>query len=439
MRQRQSTTLGTSSLLLAVTLTCAACSSIRTLMPTPLVYGLGNVTAFEALDPALTSNTVEVLYATDRAPTKDPETGQPRYSFERDPSFAIGVADVLLGPDLSWAELETDVQTGNRRQNIPLTLASVREIARTPPGPYPYELVNGQFVLPESLQRRIDEDFKTGGKYLLQALARTKRKEAFIYVHGVGNSFEDALFVGAEFWHYLGREGLPVVYTWPAGHPGFGGYGYDRESSEFTISHFREFLLGLASFKEIERIHIIAHSRGTDVVTTALRELFAETRAAGLNPSEVFRIGNLVLAAPDLDFSVVQQRSTRISYDVERMTIYTSKRDKAIGIASWLFDSGLRVGGVGLDDLTPEMRAALARQENIAMVQYVGAKGGDYGHNYFRLNPSVASDLVLLLRYDLAPGIENGRPLRPRVPGFWEIDDDYLVPAATDRAGTRPN
>ena len=101
------------------------------------------------------------------------------------------------------------------------------------------------------------------------------------------------------------------------------------------------------------------------------------------------------------------------------MTIYTSKRDKAIGIASWLFDSGLRVGGVGLDDLTPEMRAALAKQENIAMVQYVGAKGGDYGHNYFRLNPSVASDLVLLLRYDLAPGIEHGRPLRPRVPGLW--------------------
>ena len=45
------------------------------------------------------------------------------------------------------------------------------------------------------------------------------------------DSFEDAIFRIAELWHFLGREGVPIAYTWPAGHPGLlRGYNYDRES-----------------------------------------------------------------------------------------------------------------------------------------------------------------------------------------------------------------
>ena len=43
----------------------------------------------------------------------------------------------------------------------------------------------------------------------------------------------------AEFWHFLGRLGVPLKYTWPAGRPGLNGYSYDRESSEFTVNHRR--------------------------------------------------------------------------------------------------------------------------------------------------------------------------------------------------------
>ena len=61
-----------------------------------------------------------------------------------------------------------------------------------------------------------------------------------------------------------------------------------------------------------------------------------------------------------------------------------------------------------------------------AVVQYEGRTGGRHGHDYFRTNPAVASDLVLTVRYGRSPGAENGRPLEHVEGLFWKIDDDYL-------------
>ena len=63
-----------------------------------------------------------------------------------------------------------------------------------------------------------------------------------------------------------------------------------------------------------------------------------------------------------------------------------------------------------------------------AVIQYEGRTGGAHGHNYFRTNPAVASDLILTVRYGRAPGTENGRPLEHVRGLFWRIDDDYLKP-----------
>ena len=52
-------------------------------------------------------------------------------------------------------------------------------------------------------------------------------------------------------------------------------------------------------------------------------------------------------------------------------------------------------------------------------------EGDFFGHTYFCLNRAVSSDLILILRDNLDPGTENGRPLKRRKGGFWEIHDDY--------------
>ena len=72
-------------------------------------------------------------------------------------------------------------------------------------------------------------------------------------------------------------------------------YSYDRESGEFTLFHFKQLVRFVSAIPEVEKVHLIAHSRGTDVVSTAMRELVIETRAAGSDPRERYRIDNIVL------------------------------------------------------------------------------------------------------------------------------------------------
>jgi esterase/lipase superfamily enzyme len=70
------------------------------------------------------------------------------------------------------------------------------------------------------------------------------------------------------------------VYSWPAGQAGLlRGYSGDRESGEFTVFHLKEFIRTIAAIDEVEKINFSAHSRGTDVILTALRELIIEARA----------------------------------------------------------------------------------------------------------------------------------------------------------------
>jgi esterase/lipase superfamily enzyme len=264
-------------------------------------------------------------------------------------------------------------------------------------------------------------------------LAQTPRKEVFIYVHGYHNSFQDAALATAELWHFLGREGVPLFYTWPAGYPGIFGYTYDRESSEFTVFHFKNLLRYLASFPEVENVHIIAHSRGTDVVTAGLRELIIEARASGHNPRDKLKVKNLVLAAPDLDVQVVEQRwiAEKFGLGVERLTVYTSPADKAIGISETLFSSPRgRIGTFDLSEVSSAQAAVLKKRPptNTAFVAYSGAAGG-IGHSYYRTDPTASSDLILMLRYDLDPG-DPGRPLEHVGAIFWKIPPGYPDPDA---------
>ncbi|QQO54308.1 MAG: alpha/beta hydrolase [Thiohalocapsa sp. PB-PSB1] len=34
-------------------------------------------------------------------------------------------------------------------------------------------------------------------------------------MHGVATGFDDAVLDLASIWHFLGREGVPIAYTWP--------------------------------------------------------------------------------------------------------------------------------------------------------------------------------------------------------------------------------
>jgi esterase/lipase superfamily enzyme len=327
-------------------------------------------------------------------------------------------------------------QTHDRVEPFALEITSIEEIVRNAPTPLAHTEIDGQIVTRPDLERQLEDNKEAFRRSFLQKLDLSQRKEVFIYVHGYHNTFDDAAFAMAELWHFLGRIGVPIFYTWPAGYPGLFGYTYDRESSEFTVYHLRELLQLLASWPEVEKIHLIAHSRGTDVALNAVRELSIKARAAGYDPRQKLKIHNLVLAAPDLDLQVASQRivGDYLSISVKRFTVYASPRDKAIGVASRLFASPRgRLGTLGLEALPESVSGVLEYSgANLAIINFDASagngeyKGDRFGHSYFLNAPAVSSDLLLMLRDDLDPG-PPGRPLRSLGLKFWHVPQGYPI------------
>ena len=422
-----------SYLIYGLVLLLAGCAGPRLMMPTPNLYLDKGHDGYKDLPPSLKSTEVQLFYITDRVP-EDDEEGNLRYGYGRSPSLAFGTVVVDLGEGITWEELLEASRTQNRPKKVVLKLGVIEEIFRGPDLPIPFKEVNGRIIeKPNQLaQSKIAQE--TFRHTFTEQLALTPRKEVFIYVHGYNNSFKDAALVSAEFWHFLGRIGIPIIYSWPAGYPGLFGYTYDRESSEFTIYHLRKTLRFLASFPEVEKIHLIAHSRGTDVATAAVRELTISARAAGIDPKTKFKIHNFVLAAPDLDVQVALQRlgGDKLSSSVNRLTIYTSSTDEAIGAAEWLFSSPRgRVGTFRMEKMSEGLKAIIKfRPNGLSFINYSptsNSSTGGYGHSYFRTAPTVSSDIVLMLRDDLDAGTP-GRPLKPTGSDFWSIPSGY--PAA---------
>ena len=409
-----------------VTIPVAGCKPARVLMPTPNIYVKQGAAPFAEVPAVNRTSHVELLYVTDRQPVE--EDGQLRYGYQRSPSIAVGLCRVLIGEDVTWEKLVGQSITSSRDIRLPVRVDQIDEWDRFPATPVPLIRVNDRFQEDPQILAQIEDARQRLWPKIRERLANVPRKEIFVFVHGYNNTFDDAATRMAELWHFLGRPGLAMIYTWPAGRGGLRGYFHDRESGEFTVFHLKQFLRALGSYPEVERVHILAHSRGTDVVTSALRELLIEIRAGDGDVQGTLKIGNLVLAAPDLDIEVLSQRITaeRVAMVPQRLTIYISKEDKAIGLADWLYGSIRRFGQLRLEDLNARQQEQLAIMEGLDVIDARVRKSG-VGHGYFHSSPAVSSDLILIFRDDRDPGAENGRPLILKAPNFWVIQDDYPV------------
>jgi esterase/lipase superfamily enzyme len=413
----------------ALILALAATGCQTKLMPTPNIYSEGTHELYRDLDPALCTSTVDLLYVTDRAPVEKKGVLK-GYGHRRSRSAAFGSVVVEIGRDVPWETLLRESTQRKRTESLPFAVRSVTELGRFPETPWGLVEQGPRLVDDPATVARDEEVGDAFREEVRRRLALTPVKEAFIYVHGFHNSFDYAAFVLAEFWHFGGRIGVPIVYSWPAGAPGLvRGYSHDRESGEYTILHLQQAIRLVASIPEVERIHVIAHSRGTDVASSALRELLIEARAAGRDPRTALRIGHVVLASPDMDLDVFFQRfvGVRFYQVAEHITVYCSHKDKALALASYLFESPRRLGRVRPKDFTEDEEKLLAEMGAYDFVD-ARVKTGFLGHSYYHSSPAVSSDLILLLRHGAAAGSAE-RPLEPAVPCYWELDwETYPAP-----------
>ena len=410
-----------------------------TLMPTPVLYtGKSAMPLFTGLSIDSRRPSLDLLFITDRAPAEQAD-GLP-YTAARSRSMAFGSAMVEFGEDVSWDLLVKESTATERVNPLQLKLGPTTELGRFPP--IPYEVV----VAPDGIRRApgIVEAYAKAKRQLQAEIARrlaiAHRKEVVLFVHGYNSSFEDAALTMGELCHFLGRDFVCGIFTWPAGgHRGIlFGYDVDRESAEYAVEDLLKAIRIIGRTPGVERVHLIAHSRGTDTLATALAQLSAEAYMLRSSPDREFHIANVVLVAPDLDGDVAITKIFKVFSDPDlpfgekaepgalvppapglRVTLYVSPDDKAIATVSWLYGSIARLGRIDTTMFSADQIEAIALLRAVDIIEVRGTTDF-FGHNYFKSNPRVSSDIVAMLRYDLQPN-EPGRPLERIAGPFWRV------------------
>ncbi len=104
----------------------SACSSTDGLLtPTPANFAAPLDRApVNSAQPLSTSNDLNLLYVTDRAPIADPQTNALSYGSERSRTMSLGSIDIRIEPDSNGAMGE-------------MKLEGIKEIGRFPEVPYP--------------------------------------------------------------------------------------------------------------------------------------------------------------------------------------------------------------------------------------------------------------------------------------------------------------
>ncbi|MCP3902848.1 MAG: alpha/beta hydrolase, partial [Planctomycetes bacterium] len=149
-------------------------------------------------------------------------------------------------------------------------------------------------------------------------------------------------------------------------------------------------------------------------------------------PAVELKIRHAVFAAADIDLEVSTMRlgGERVGDAAEHMTIYTGAGDAALRISANMFKSESRIGQIRPEDMSERQRITARMFADQFTTVYNPRKTGFLGHAYFLEDPAVTSDLLLLLRDDLRPGAEHGRPLVHDDSGMWVIPRGYPFPDA---------
>ena len=223
-------------------------------------------------------------------------------------------------------------------------------------------------------------------------------------------------------------------------------YNIDREFGEFAVADLKKAIRLIATTRGVERVHILAHSRGTDVLADATQQLGIEAYVAQSSLWRRFHMANFVLFAPDIDMDVASTKMFGIVSDPDlsagshakpfaplppqgpiHLTVYSSPNDRALGLSAFLFGSVLRLGQLAAGE-SPLKRRESAGFGDISQITGVGdfieyaGNGGLIGHSYFLSGAAVKKDLVALIR-DRRKAGDPARALVEVKRPFWRIVD----------------
>lgn len=339
---------GPAVLLLALAAVLAGCAGRAEGVLVPYAGEVGN------------TSRVDMLVATTRSPAPE----QPGLMFSGG-----------RGPGLAYADIEVSIPPDGARE-----IGEVQWPDSLPADPAT------EFVTVAA--ERLSEEAAFGR--LGQATAKRGR-HVLVFIHGYNNGFEEAVYRLAQIVHDSRAPSVPVLFTWPSRGSLF-DYAYDRESANYSRDALEHLLRKLAQDRDVSEITVLAHSMGNWVALEALRQMsIRDGRVAK-------KIGDVILAAPDVDVDVFRTQIASIEGQRPRFTLFVSRDDRALAVSKRVWGGTTRLGAI---DPTEEPYRSELLRDGIMVVDLTGLASGDpLKHGTFAQAP----EAVRLIGGQLATG-----------------------------------
>lgn len=222
-----------------------------------------------------------------------------------------------------------------------------------------------------------------------------------IFVHGFNNSFEAAVLRAAQIGFDLGIGQGVGLFSWPSKGKKW-AYSADEASAEASKYLLADFIEKFIANAPTASVNVIAHSMGCRCLLGAL-EVLSNGRKSTLR-----RVNQVILAAADVDTSMMPRLGVAATNYSTRTTSYVSGHDKALKLSGWLH-SYPRAGFVPPTFVMSGMDTILVNDDDL----------GTLSHGYVGSSRTVLQDVFNLLSKNEDPALRFSLEATPE--GFWRM------------------
>lgn len=241
---------------------------------------------------------------------------------------------------------------------------------------------------------------------LAERTLASRRRTAFLFVHGYNVTFEDAARRTAQIAYDLAFDGAPVFYSWPSqgSEP---AYIVDEQNIEWAQANLQKFLTDFFENSHAEHVYLIAHSMGNRALTRALAAVLAE------RPEFRPRLEEIILAAPDIDAEVFKRDiAPRLTAAGRPVTLYASSEDFALSLSKRAHGYP-RAGDAG---------PGLVILPGIETIDATGVDTSFLAHSYFAETTSILGDMFYLIKQGVRARERFGLvPVQSPAGLYWKV------------------
>jgi esterase/lipase superfamily enzyme len=224
-------------------------------------------------------------------------------------------------------------------------------------------------------------------RQMLRRALAGREEDVLLMVHGFNNTAEFAMLRLAQLKIDLHFPGKALLFCWPS-QGSASAYLDDEVAAAASVPALKEVLETLiaeyrAAGNADRRVHLLAHSMGNRILLNALAEI-----AVGGLPSGSTPFGQVILAAPDVDFVMMNRVFKQAARCAEGITLYYCEDDVALQ-ASRELNRDSRIGQRGVFE------------DGLENVDAKHANTSFLGHDYFSASNRLLVDLELLINLRL--------------------------------------